>query len=157
MTDLGRIWKVMSNARSNCNIMFYCACHINMNLVIDPSAHMQSSFIMPGATRVIPPTCTKYCACHEIFYDWSQSQMKRYLQGAEQRMSSSNITEYCACQATWRPKISQKFLQKQMKRHLQWATDPTMIRDRSENETVIPNPPRKRGYFSCPPQPFYID
>ena len=35
--------------------------------------------------------------CH----DWSLSQMKRYLQCAEQQVSSSNITEYCACHAKW--------------------------------------------------------
>ena len=35
-------------------------------------------------------------------HDWSLSHMKRYLQCAEQPVSSSsNITEYCACHAKW--------------------------------------------------------
>ena len=35
--------------------------------------------------------------CH----DWSSSHMKCHLQCAEQPVSSSNITEYCACHAKW--------------------------------------------------------
>ena len=34
-------------------------------------------------------------------HDWSLSHMKRYLQCAEQPVSSSNITEYCAFHAKW--------------------------------------------------------
>ena len=46
---------------------------------------------------------------------------------------------------------------KQMKRQLQCATDPRMIRAGSEQETVIRNPPRNRGYFSGPPRAFCIE
>ena len=46
---------------------------------------------------------------------------------------------------------------KQMKRQLQCATDPSWIRAGSEQETVIRNPPRNRGYFSGPPRAFCIE
>ena len=46
---------------------------------------------------------------------------------------------------------------KQLKRHFQCGADPSMIRAGSEQETVIRNPPRNRGYFSGPPRPFCID
>ena len=47
----------------------------------------------------------------KMTHDWSTSHMKRYLQCAEQHVSSSNITEYCACHAKWLSKISHKFLE----------------------------------------------
>ena len=34
-------------------------------------------------------------------HDWSSSHMKRHLQCAEQRDSSSNVTKYCTCHAKW--------------------------------------------------------
>ena len=45
--------------------------------------------------------------CH----DWSSSHMKCHLQCAEQPVSSSNITKYCACHAKWLSNISKKFLE----------------------------------------------
>ena len=38
-----------------------------------------------------------------------------------------------------------------MKRHLQCATDPSMIRDRSDPDNVNRNPPRRTEYFSHSP------
>ena len=69
-------------------------------------------------------------------HDWSTSHMKRYLQCAEQHMSSSNITEYCACHAKWLSKISQKF------RENSWNViyNAGPIRPWSEHETVSPQP-----------------
>ena len=46
---------------------------------------------------------------------------------------------------------------KQLKRHFQCGADPSMIRAGSEQETVIRNPPRNRGYFSGPPRAFCIE
>ena len=60
-------------------------------------------------------------------HDWSLSHMKRYLQC----VSLSKLTEYCACHAKWQ--ISRK----QLKCHFQCATDPTMIRDRSETDPTM--------------------
>ena len=36
-----------------------------------------------------------------LMIEWSASHMKRYLQCAEQQVSSSDITEYCACHEKW--------------------------------------------------------
>ena len=47
--------------------------------------------------------------------------------------------------------------QTQLKRHFQCGADPSMIRAGSEQETVIRNPPRNRGYFSGPPRAFCIE
>ena len=46
---------------------------------------------------------------------------------------------------------------KQLKRHFQCGADPSWIRAGSEQETVIRNPPRNRGYFSGPPRAFCIE
>ena len=39
---------------------------------------------------------------------WSSSHMKRHLQCAEQQVSPSNLTKYCACHEKWHCKISEK-------------------------------------------------
>ena len=46
---------------------------------------------------------------------------------------------------------------KQLKRHFHCGTDRSRIRAGSENETVVRNPPRNRGYFSRPPRAFCIE
>ena len=109
--------------------------------------------------------------CH----DWSLSHMKRYLQCAEQQVSSSNITEYCACHAKWLSwlilvtyetlftmrgttdgilqhhrilrlprkltlETFTKISRQQLKRHLQCATDPRMIRAGSEQDPRMIRP-----------------
>ena len=108
-------------------------------------------------------------------HDWSLSQVKRYLQCAEQHVSLSKLTKYCACHEKWLPwlilvthetlftmrratcvivqthqilrlprKMTVQNLReicwKRMKRHLQCAADPSMIRPWSEHETVSPQP-----------------
>ena len=60
--------------------------------------------------------------------------MKRHLQCAEQQVSLSNLTKYCACHEKWHCKISKKISNKQVKRHFQCGADPTMIRPWSEND-----------------------
>ena len=98
--------------------------------------------------------------CH----DWSSSHMKRYyLQCAEQQVASSNITKYCACHAKWLSNISKKFLENSWNVISNagpiraWSElDPSWIRAGSEQETVIRNPPRNRGYFSGPTRAFCI-
>ena len=123
-----------------------------------------------------PPTSPNTApATQKDSHNGFSSHMKRYLQCAEQQISSSNITEYSACHAKWlsslilvtyetlftmrgatgviaqphrilrlpRKITLQNFLKispKQMKRHLQCATDPRPIRPWSENETVTPQP-----------------
>ena len=55
------------------------------------------------------------------------------------------------------PKFPRNFSRKQLKRHFQCGADPSWIRAGSEQETVIRNPPRNRGYFSGPPRAFCIE
>ena len=50
--------------------------------------------------------------------------MKRHLQCAEQQVSRSNLTKYCACHAKWPLNVCGK----QVKRHFQCGDDPSMIR-----------------------------
>ena len=71
---------------------------------------------------------------------WSSPHMKRHLQCAEQQVSPSNLTKYCACQEKWHCKFSQVF-GKQVERHLQCGDDPSMI----------------RGYLSGSTRPFCIE
>ena len=75
-------------------------------------------------------------------------------------MASSNLTKYCACHTKYllKPSIAlPENSRKHLQRHFQCATDPTMLRAGSGNETVIRNPPRNRGYFSRPPRAFCIE
>ena len=113
-------------------------------------------------------------------HDWSLSHMKRYLQCAEQQVSLSKLTKYCACHAKWlswsilfthetlftmrgvtsvivqthqilrlpRKMTLQNFGQisrKQLKRHFQCGTDPSMIRAWSDHDPSmkpsVRNPP----------------
>ena len=49
-----------------------------------------------------PPTSPNTApAMQNESHDWSASHMKRHLQCAEQKESSSNFTKYCACHAKW--------------------------------------------------------
>ena len=132
MTDPRHRWNVIDNARNN---------------------------------RRHPPTSPNTApATQNDCHDWSSSHMKRRLQCAEQHMSSSNITKYCAYHAKWLSNISQKFLENTWNvisnagPIREWSeNDPTMIRAWSEHETVIRNPPHKRGYFSRQARPFCIE
>ena len=92
--------------------------------------------------------------CH----DWSASHMKRHLQCAERQASPCNLTKYCACHAKLHSPNLREIYGKQLKRHFQCATDPsisdhdpTTIRPRSDPENANRNPPRHRGYFSHSP------
>ena len=77
----------------------------------------------------------------------SSSHMKRHLQCAEQQVSLSNLTKYCACHQKWHCKISEKISKNRWNvisnagTIREWSeNDPTMIREWSENETVSPQP-----------------
>ena len=80
-------------------------------------------------------------------HGWSSSQVKRYLQCAEQQVSLPNLTKYCACHAKWISKISKKFVQNRWNviynaRPIRNRSEtiPSMIREWSEHETVSPQP-----------------
>ena len=136
-----------------------------MTLTIDPR-HIWNVIYNARSNRCHPPTSPNTApATKNDFHEWSSSHMKRYLPCAEQQVSSSNITEYCACHAKWPSKIWQKFLQNKWNVIYnagpirEWSDhDPRMIRPWSEHETGSPQPAsRKRGYFSCSPRAFCIE
>ena len=144
-------------------------------LIIDP-LHTWNVIYNARSNKSQPPTSPKTVpATKNESHDWSSSQMKRYLQCAEQHVSLSKLTKYCACHEKWLPwlilvthetlftmrratcvivqthqilrlprKMTVQNLReicwKRMKRHFQCATDPSMIRPWSENETVRPQP-----------------
>ena len=65
---------------------------------------------------------------------WSSSHMKRHLQCAEQQVSPSNLTKYCACHEKWHCNISKKMSENS------WnvISNAGTIRAWSEHETVSP-------------------
>ena len=89
--------------------------------------------------------------------------MKRHLQCAEQQVSRSNLTKYCACHAKLNCKISDKIFENRWNVISNagpirpWSEhDPSMIRPWSDHENANRNPPRKWGYFSSSPGTFSI-
>ena len=93
----------------------------------------------------------------------SSSHMKRHFQCAEQQVSLSNLTKYCACHEKWHCKISKKISKNRWNVISNagpiraWSDhDPTMIRAWSDHENANRNPPRKWGYFSSSPRAFSI-
>ena len=90
--------------------------------------------------------------------------MKPHLQCAEQQVSRSNLTKYCACHAKLHCKISDKIFENRWNVISNagpirpWSDhDPSMIRPWSEHENANRNPPRNRGYFSSSPRAFSIE
>ena len=93
----------------------------------------------------------------------SSWHMKPHLQCAEQPMSPSKLTKYCACHAKWPLNVWQKFAENRWNvisnagTIREWSEhDPRMIRPWSDHENANRNPPRKWGYFSSSPGPFSI-
>ena len=87
---------------------------------------------------------------------WSSSHMKRHLQCAEQQVSPSNLTKYCACHEKWHCNMSEKMSENG------WnvISNAGPIRAWSDHDPTmkpsVRNPPRNRGYFSSPPRAFSI-
>ena len=135
-----------------------------MNLMIDPCHTWNAIYNARSNTCHCPNSPNTAPATKNESHDWSLSHMKRYLQCAEQQASLSKLTKYCACHAKWFSKISETFLQNRWNVNYnarpirEWSElDPSWIRAGSEQETVIRNPPRNRGYFSGPPRAFCIE
>ena len=89
--------------------------------------------------------------------------MKPHFQCAEQQVSRSNLTKYCACHEKWHCKISKKISKNRWNVISNagpirpWSEhDPSMIRAWSDHENANRNPPRNRGYFSTSPRAFSI-
>ena len=133
-----------------------------MNLMIDPCHTWNAIYNARSNKCHCPNSPNTAPATKNESHDWSLSHMKRYLQCAEQQVSSWNISEYCACHAKWLSNISKKFLENSWNVISNagpiraWSElDPSWIRAGSDHETVIRNPPRNRGYFSRPPRAFW--
>ena len=72
-----------------------------MNLMIDPH-HIWNVIYNARSNKSHPPTSPNTApATQNESHDWSASHMKRHLQCAEQLVSSSNLTKYCACHEKW--------------------------------------------------------
>ena len=108
--------------------------------------------------QVASSNITKYCACHAKWLSWLI--LVTYETLFTMCGTTGGILQHHQILRLPRKMILQNFSEispKQMKRHLQCATDPRPFRAGSDHETVIRNPPRNRGYFSRPPRAFCIE
>ena len=100
MIDPHHIWNVIYNARSNRShpptSPNTAPATQNVNLMIDPR-HIWNVIYNAQSNKSHPPTSPNTApATQNESHDWSASHMKRHLQCAEQLVSSSNLTKYCA-------------------------------------------------------------
>ena len=150
--------------------------HRKKTLIINP-CHIWNAIYNARSNRCHPPTSpyNTVPATKKDSHDCSSSHTKRQLQCAEQQVSSSNVTKYCACREKWFSRLifvtyetlftmrgatevipsnitkyytcQEKWLSKISKR---CGGDPTMIRDRSDHDPrmklSVRNPHRNRGY-----------
>ena len=82
-----------------------------MNLMIDPCHTWNAIYNARSNKCHCPNSPNTAPATKSNTHHWSLSHMKRYLQCAEQQVSLSKLTKYCACHAKWFSKISKKFVQ----------------------------------------------
>ena len=74
-----------------------------VTLIIDP-LHTWNVIYNARSNMSQPPTSPNTVpATKNESHDWSSSQMKHYLQCAEQHVSLSKLTKYCACHEKWLP------------------------------------------------------
>ena len=107
-----------------------------VNVMINP-LHAWNVIYNARSNKSQPPTSANTApATKSESHDWSLSQMKRYLQCAEQHVSLSKLTKYCACHEKWPSKISKKFAENgwnvisNARPIRPWSDhDPTMIRE----------------------------
>ena len=72
-----------------------------MTLMTDP-CHTWNAFYNARSNKCHCPNSPNTApATKNESHDWSLSHMKRYLQCAEQQVSLSKLTKYCACHAKW--------------------------------------------------------
>ena len=145
------------------NILYWKIQHFALRLSFQISPNTVPA--TKSDTRTSPNTAP---ATKKESHDWSLSHMKRYLQCAEQQVSLSKLTKYCACHEKWPSRISKKFAENgwnvisNARPIRAWSeNDPSMIREWSEHDPTmkpsVRNPPRNRGYLSRPPRAFCIE
>ena len=224
---LPRRMTLMINAFHTCNAIdiarsnrCHCPTSPNTAPATKNDSHDQSSqYMSKRCHRPTSPNTVPATKSHP--HHWSLSYMKRYVQCAEQQLSLTNLTKYCACHEKSPSSLTlvaykalftlcgalgvivqphqilllprkvtltidlchiwnviynvqphqilclprkmtiqnvKEFCWKQIKRHLQCAADPTMIRDRSDHDPSmnpsVRNPPRNRGNFSLSSRAF---
>ena len=138
------------------NLTKYCACHTEWLACLIVLTY-ETSFTMRGATGVTIQPHQILRLPHRMTRMLDRpSHMKRHLQCAEQQVSPSNLTKYCACHEKWHCKISMKISKNRWNVISNAGADPTMIREWSEHENANRNPPRKWGYFARSPEAFSI-
>ena len=72
-----------------------------VTLMIDPR-HIWNVIYNAQSNRTHPPTSPNTApATQNDSHEWCPSHMKRHLQCAEQQVSSTNVTKYCACHEKW--------------------------------------------------------
>ena len=115
-----------------------------MNLMIDPCHTWNAIYNARSNTCHCSNSPNTAPATKNESHDWSLSNMKRYLQCAEQHVSLSKLTKYCACHAKWFSKIPKKFVQNRWKTSVPMRdrseNDPSRIRAGSDHKTVSPQP-----------------
>ena len=128
-----------------------------MNLMIDPCHTWNAIYNARSNKCHCPNSPNAAPATKNESHHWSSSHMKRYLQCAEQKVSLSKLTKYCACHEKWPSRISKKFAENgwnvisNARPIRAWSDhDPTM-------KPSVRNPPRNRGYLSRPPRAFCIE
>ena len=72
-----------------------------MNLMIDPCHTWNAIYIARRNKCHCPNSPNTAPATKNESHDWSLSHMKGYLQCAEQQVSLSKLTKYCACHEKW--------------------------------------------------------
>ena len=111
------------------------------------SSHMKR-YLQCAVRQATSPNLTKYCACHEKWIPcWILFTHETLF---TMRGARGNILQPHQILRLPRKMTFQnlrKIWWKQMKRHFQCATDPSMIRAWSDHENAKLNPPRRRGYF----------
>ena len=71
--------------------------------------HLSNLIYNAGSNRCHHPTSPNTApATQNDSHAWSSSHMKPHFQCAEQQVSRSNLTKYCACHEKWHCKISKK-------------------------------------------------
>ena len=92
---------------SRSNLTKYCACHAERLTYLVLIAY-ETSFTVRRATGHHPTSPNTAPATKNDSTALSSSHMKRHFQCAEQQVSLSNLTKYCACHEKWHCKISKK-------------------------------------------------
>ena len=72
-----------------------------MNRMIDPCHTWNAIYNARSNKCHCPNSPNTAPATQNESHDWSLTQMKRYLQCAEQQVSLSKLTKYCACHEKW--------------------------------------------------------